>query len=542
MATLSPDQIAATNASSIASANAANAKNGLITTDQAKSSTFVDPASTSVLATSNGSRVQTAANVSSLAKANASIAPAGSTTTTTPSTTVNNGTTNTGGSSTSTGAAFTPPAGYTPSTLPSGAQTYYNATTGQMIDSTGKALTFSPQTNSWVDPATNQPPGVTAPGSSTASGAGGSSATDDGSDPTSGLDISPALKTQYQSTLSNLDTELQQQQENITALTATLANDPAAAAAAQSIMDKYNVLIQAMKDKNAQLLGRASTSVAASGGLGVMSQTFMSNEMDNASQRIATLVTQEQDLILKSNQAYQSGDLKALNAAQAEYDKVNTEKTTALRDLLTATNNQVKNVQAQTKIDNAATTAQINNDIKNSNGVAASVASQLIQNGITDLGSYDYTEMAKELGITDPTTLSAAVVKAGQTAQKATDAHANTVSTIAKRNQPKSTTAKGGGTDGGYTYTSDDVAQYTALLNKGGTAPDGTKIAKRGSDGYVDPSAYTAALKDWVANGGTPIGFAKKFPVKGNVNPESYGELPAGIQPKAATAATYTTN
>jgi len=75
-------------------------------------------------------------------------------------------------------------------------------------------------------------------------------------------------------------------------------------------------------------------------------------------------------------------------------------------------------------------------------------------------------------------------------------------------------------------------------MNKGGVAPDGTRFNGRGSDGFVDPGTYMAAYQDWIKNNGTPVGFAKKFPVATNVNPTSIPSLPAALQPRAKATST----
>jgi hypothetical protein len=103
----------------------------------------------------------------------------------------------------------------------------------------------------------------------------------------------------------------------------------------------------------------------------------------------------------------------------------------------------------------------------------------------------------------------------------------------------KGTVAKGGGTDGAFKYSADDVSSLASLLNTGGTLANGTQLNGRGSDGYVDPGAYNAAYTSWIQSGGTPKGFLKVAPIT-NVNPTSYSALPAAIQPKAK--ATTTTN
>lgn len=364
------------------------------------------------------------------------------------------------------------------------------------------------------------------------------SSTDSENDSTSSLP--PGLAAQFKQTLANQDQNIANAQQTLATAAATMTNDPAAASAAAAIKTQYDVLINAMKAKNAIVLGGYTKNAARSGGLQYandMTENFMSEEMDRASQRIADLVSKEQTLILASNNAYKNGDIKAFNAAQTALEKTQNDKTSTLGKLLTATNNQVKNVQAQQKIDAAATKQQLASDTTTSTKIAAGMVAALKAAGISDPKTIEeYVQaMATKNGITNPDILSGALATAQQTAAKTDASLANTASTIAKRGAGGTTGAKGG-TDGGYTYTAADVAVYTSLLNKGGTAPDGTKYNARGTDGYVDPGAYAAAYADWVANNGTPAGFLKKFPVS-QVNPASIPNLPAALQPKAKVAA-----
>lgn len=532
-------------------------------------------AANAVIASSSASRAATTGNINTLQTALNNVPPPagapGSSTngganaqqntptgTSLPASTQSNpaNNTQTPASTTST-PAFTPPTGATQTTLPNGTTAYYtpaNGTTPEtMTDASGKPLSYSQAAGGWIDPTTGVAP-VAAPATSTD---GGSSGSDVNSSAVAGLPTN--LQAIAKANLDNLDNQYDQAQAAVTAAAANLANDPALAGAISSIQAQYKVLYDAMGLKNQQVLGRASSEVGAFGGLGVMSQSFLSDEMDSAQTRLSDIIAKEQSAIISAQAAYNKGDVAALNAATSQLKDAQTAKSAAVSELLTATNNAVKTAQAQQKIDQSATNSQITNDIKNAKGVADSLAAKLTASGVTDLSSYDYSDLASQLGISSPEILAAAVEAAGAAATKGTLANANVTSEITDRdsNAANTTTktniavnkannptaAKGGGKDGAYTYTSDDISTYTNLLNEGGTGPNGTKYAARGTDGFVDPGAYTAALSDWVSNGGTPVGFAKKFPVVGNVNPASYSALPAAIQPKAAaTTSTYTTN
>lgn len=364
--------------------------------------------------------------------------------------------------------------------------------------------------------------------------------TTDPNDLTSGLP--PAVASAFKDVLSQQELNIQQAQNTLAQAKATMMHDPAATAAATMIESQYSTLIQAMQAKNNMVLGSYRTNAARSGSLQYandMETNFMSEEMDAASMRLADLVTKESELVLKSNTAYQTGDVKAFNEAQTAVEKATNDKQTTLGKLLTATNNQVKAVQAQQKLDQATKKNQLSSDVTTAAKIADGMAQEIADSGTTGQNEIDkYVEdMAASNDITNVDILKSALVKAQQTATKAGLQNANIRSTIAKRGTTGSSggsSSKGGGTDGSYKYSADDVSTYSELMNKGGNV-NGSSYSARGKDGFVDPGTYNASYEDWIANGGTPTGFAKKFPVKGNINPASYNALPAAIQPKAAT-------
>lgn len=353
--------------------------------------------------------------------------------------------------------------------------------------------------------------------------------------------LPPGLASMYKQSLASQDQNISDAKTALAAAAATVANDPAASQAAAAISAQYDVLINAMKEKNRQVIGGYTENAARSGGLQYandMTETFMSNEMDRASQRISDLVNKEQELILKSNAAYKDGDIKAFNAAQTALTKATADKTTTLGKLLTATNTQVKNVQAQQKIDQATAKQALTFDTTTSAKIAAGMVTAVKAAGLTDPAQIQaYVQaMAEQNGITNPDILAGAFATAQQTAAKTDASIANTASTIAKRNATPATGAKKGGADANYTYTAADVSAAKSLLQAGGNG-----YAAMGSDGYSDPGAYTSLMNSWVSLGGTVAGFAKVFPPKTYVNPASYTSLPAAIRPKTSAVAAATT-
>ncbi len=315
-----------------------------------------------------------------------------------------------------------------------------------------------------------------------------------------------------------------------------MGSDPGAAQAASAIAAQYDLLISAMRAKNAQILGGYTANAARSGGLQYandMTETFMSNEMDRASGRISDLISKEQSLILKSNAAYQAQDVKAFAAAQTALEKTQTDKTNTLEKLLTATNAQVKTVQAQQKIDAATAKNTLTADTTTSKGIAAGMVAALKAANITDpaqINSY-VQAMAQKNGITNPDILAGELATAQQTQAK-TDK-------IVNKPYPATKAPAGsakGGTDVNYSYTPADISAAKNVLQNGGAG-----YAAAGSDSFSDPGAYVALMNSWIKQGGSAAGFAKQFPPKKYVNPASYSLLPAGIQPKTAASASTKT-
>jgi hypothetical protein len=219
-----------------------------------------------------------------------------------------------------------------PVTLSDGSQGLYDQSTGSMTDANGTPLTYDAASGTY------KPSGAAATGSSATS-------------QPSGMDlVDPSTKQILQSNIDDLTSQATDAKAQVDAATATLNNDPAMLAAAAAIKAQYDQLIQAMTAKNAVVVGRAQTGVAAFGGLGQMSQNFMSDQMDKAQQRVADLQSQEADLINKSNEAYKSGDVKALNDAMTAYRDINTQKMTAINTLLKAATDATAQAR-QDKID-----------------------------------------------------------------------------------------------------------------------------------------------------------------------------------------------
>jgi hypothetical protein len=282
--------------------------------------------------------------------------------------------------------------------------------------------------------------------------------------------------------------------------------DPNAIAAAQRISRGYDELITQTQAKNKILLGTYGANSARSGSLqyaNEMNTNFTSNEIDNATGRIQSLITKRDAAIAKSNEAYKDGNVKALAASSKELEQAKKDTQIALTDLSKIIDTAVKNGQAQARIAASALKDENNNNIKNSTGLAIGAADAIANSGITDKTQIDdyINKLASHNGITNPELLRSAVVKAQQQQGSLTDKHNNIVSEINKRNQPKagSTTFK----------VSSGISKVTPQME-----------SIKGPDGYIDPSQWIAARTNWKTLGGSEASFNSNF--KGYLNPASY--------------------
>lgn len=367
-------------------------------------------------------------------------------------------------------------------------------------------------------------------------GSGGNTTTTTANKGTTNADVvasikDPALAAQYKTSLDNFDSQASQAQATISSLrAATPENDSATQALIASITAKYEQAISLMKAKNTQVLGRANNSVGAFGGLGQMSQNFLNDEQQQADARVQNLANQEQTLIMKAKAAFQTNNVKALNAAMTEYDKVNKDKLDALNKLLDETNKQVTQQQAQQKIDAAADKASLAADISKATNLGVSIAKSLADSGITDQTQIDdyVASVADEYGISNPDILKSAVIKAQQAQSKLDTAAGNTANTIKNRDARTAIAAQKKTVTGGGTFKiSEGIAKVTPQME-----------AVKGADGYIAPEKWVAARTNWNSLGGTDASFNSNF--KKYLNPASY--TIAGFKAPAATGPVYKTN
>lgn len=410
--------------------------------------------------------------------------------------------------------AYTPPATATQTQLPGGATGYYTPANGStpesMTDSNGNPLTYSQSVGGWIDPTTGQ-----APVASSTSGANGTTTDTNSSDVNSAVSgLPPSLQKLYADNLTNLQGQQTYAKSVLAQAQATLTNDPAATAAIAAIGAKYDILINAMNLKNTQVLGQAKSSTAAFGGLGVMSTNFLSDQMDAATSRIATLTTEKTNAMIAAQAAYGKEDLDAFNTAMDNYNKTITDMNTTLMDLNDAADKAVTQQQAAARLALDTNNAQVSNDQKQSSNIAQALATQLSAAGI-DPGSYDYSSIAKAHGITDPAVLAAAVqsqitsnakdaLTAANTQDEIANRDTNTQIAIAKANKDLATPS---GTEADRTQASITAGQSN--FTPGAKLPDGTPVID--DHGYATPAAWKTLIASAPANGLTRQQFIDNY-------------------------------
>ncbi len=586
-----PVQAAPNNGSTYVNPNAAFQAKG----SGAGGSNFSTPSGPqALLVSSTASRANTTSNVNSYNSAVASMSTPSATTPVTPSITnpTPNGTqTPASGSGSSTpagnGGASSNPGGGT-STAPStanpgsggnqsgvgmnsvnfsdGTTGQYNSQTNTMIDSNGNQLTWTG--TGWSNPAapgvlltaTNTGPlSSSAPSTSTPS-AGSYGVTPAGQNAYSaavGSGMPTSMAQSYADNIDNLSQEETQAKATLAQAAATVANDPVATAAISAISAKYDTLINAMQAKNTQVLGRASTNVAAFGGLGVMSQTFMSDEMDAASSRIADLNSQRNSAMLAAGTAYAKQDLAAFNTAQTAADKSLTDMNTALNDLNTATDKQVTQTQAATKLAIMQTNAQLSQDKDTAALYAGNIAGQFLASGM-DSTSPDFESqiatLAKTMNI-DPGILATAVTAELETQKTDAANQAHTADEIqnsditSKDDQAKTQSqlttdaltqaldrvkiANGGGTVSGQLNKS--IGNATTLMTQNQTV-NGMPVFVDAQGNYDANGTFSAgAFKALAANAPSEFNmtraqfitaFGSRLAIVGGSIPSSYGLSP----------------
>jgi 2-oxo-4-hydroxy-4-carboxy--5-ureidoimidazoline (OHCU) decarboxylase len=246
----------------------------------------------------------------------------------------------------------------------------------------------------------------------------------------------PGLAAQFKTYLQTQDQEISQAQSNIDTIKQRSLNDPAVTGIVNSIKAKYDQQIALMRAKNNQLMGKANTSVAAFGGLGMMGQSFLSDQQSRADDRIQTIQNEEDAAIAKAQAAYLTQNYKDLNEAMTAYDKANADKLKALNDLLTASSKSVEQAQKEQKLELQATKDALAKDVTTSTKIAAGVAANIKAAGLTDptqIMSY-VKGLADQYDISNPDILYSQVVSAQQTAAKTEASLANTQNTIENRN------------------------------------------------------------------------------------------------------------
>lgn len=403
-----------------------------------------------------------------------------------------------------------PPAASSSSTTSTGGLTSDQLSAAGVKDVTGWTQTPGPNgTTLFSPPASSATPGATA-------GSSGSSSAD--SDPYSAAVAGitdPGLAAQFKTSLQNIDSEISTAQSNIASVQARSLNDPAVTSIVSSIQAKYQQQIDLMKARNAQVIGQANTSVAAFGGLGTMSGSFLNNEQSQADERIQNLQDEEDSAIAQAQAAYLSQNAKDLNTAMTAYDDANKEKLTELGNLLTASGKQVSATQAQQKIDLQAQKDALASDVTTSTKIAAGVASNIKASGLTDPAQIkDYVAgIAAQYGISNPDILYSQVVSAGQTLDKNALGLTNTQNEIDTRtsNANNSSVRTDIAADKAANPTQsasekkqsalDNLSTIITTNNGGNPLPNTDGVPVVDKNGFITPEALKAALSSAPSEG-----------------------------------------
>lgn len=380
--------------------------------------------------------------------------------------------------------------------------------TGAAVDTKGDTTTAAPTVKQNDDGSTTTTNADGTTKTTNPDGTGNTTTPDGTTTPT----LPPEIQQQYDDALAGLDQSISDAKTVLDQARSSLNNDPAANNAIDMIMTKYDQQIEAMKAKNALLAGSYNKNGARTGMMqyaNEMYTDFMSQEQDKASQRVSNLLLLEAQEVLKAQQAYKEGNVKAFEAASKSYQSAQKDKINALNDLLTQTDKMVKQSQAEAKAAKDTSKQQITDDIRLSTALGKTVADTIANSGITDPKKVRaYVEaMAEEAGISNPDILQSSIIKAQQDADKTAVQIANTKSTIANR------TASGTGTGGKIT-----VQSASAKL-KGGLKPI-SQGGVLGDDKFMDPQIWINQRDQWISD---------KLPIetfnnlyKRYLNPESY--------------------
>lgn len=315
--------------------------------------------------------------------------------------------------------------------------------------------------------------------------------------------IDPALRTQYDEAVKGLDAGIANAKSVLESATATMQNDPAATAAIQQIYAKFDQQIQLMKDKNTLIMGGHVRNAARNGGLQYandMTTSFLSEEQDKATQRVANLITQETTAVLKAQQAYKDGDVKAFSAATKSYEDASKAKIDAINKLITESDKVIKTQQAQQKIDAQTAKDVVARDTKMSTALATSIADNLDKSGVTDektIRAY-IEKMAENSGITNPDVLESAVVKARSSLGRTNLLNENTQSLMDKRAQAKK--EKATKPDPGYKFNAKATKNlYSAGLNKDQVVILQQAVGKYGAKTVYDNPQLSDDVKSVIA-------------------------------------------
>lgn len=331
--------------------------------------------------------------------------------------------------------------------------------------------------------------------------------------PTDGSDSQGVQVTQADPILSGLDT-LKTANDNAT--NSLISTTQAA------YQNKLNTLDKEFESYKGglQLLGIQTNQAQASPDLllGHIHQAAL-DQMD----KVNALKSEEAKTIMDAKTAQANNDFKTLQDKMTQLKEIQTAKSQAVKDINTTIADQSKTatIEAHDIYDTLNTLGD-----EDKEAFIQAVANKFnlpltsLVTALTDEQKKRTADDAKGDPVLTPTEAATLGVPYGTTRSQA-----ETKKITPDRYKPttKSSTVS----------EKDEVNQGKSVL-KTGKLPDGTVIGNpQGSDGFVDPSVYTQLFSKWQ---GTAKDFVAKYPIKGTVNPASYGQLPEDLKtllPKA---------
>ncbi len=246
--------------------------------------------------------------------------------------------------------------------------------------------------------------------------------------------------------------------------------------------------------------------------------------------KVNALKAEEAKVIMDAKTAKANNDFNTLDKKTARLKEIQTEKNDAIKAVYDNISNQQKvaDVEAHDIYDVLQTL-----DDADKEAFIQAVAKKFnipVGTLVTSLAD-EKTKRTKDTNTADP-------ILSPSEAGSLGVPYGTTKSEAAKKNI---TPTKGSSGSKSSNAVKDADTEITAALNTGKDADGKVVGGARGgkdNDGFVDPYLY---IKYFNAYPGTPKQFLAKFPVKGNINPDSYSLLPEAIKPTKTGSSRSTT-